>query len=154
MEVSATSGHGGGAPWLGDSSRSPVMVFTVGAIVTAFVAVGFLAAYMPRSAPMDVPVVLLVASGVLSIAGIVSLRQRPGFAWRTFFAVARWILVVTVVFAGMAEFVFAYDKATGSPLVVMTLVLVLAAVNVPVAVGFSVARHEAPAIPGERPAAV
>ncbi len=135
----------GGAPWLGDTTRSPVMACTVGAIVTSFVAVGFLAAYLPRKAPLGPPIGLLIASGVLTIAGAALLRGKPGFAWGVFRSVARWIVLVTLIFAAMAEYVFAYDKTTGAPLVIMTIVLLLAAINVPVAVGFSVARHERPA---------
>jgi len=139
-------GTAGGAPWIGDTTRSPVMLCGVGAIVTAFVAIGFLAAYLPRSAPLGPPTGLLVASAVLTVAGIALLTRRPGFAWDVFRSVARWILVLTLIFAAMAEYVFAYDKTRGAPLVVMTIVLVLAAINVPVVIGFSVARHTRPAV--------
>ncbi len=135
-----------GPPWLGDTTRSPVMACIVGAIVTSFVAVGFMAAYLPRKAPLGPPIGLLVASAVLTLAGLALLRAKRDFAWGVFRSVARWIVIVTLIFAAMAEYVFAYDKTTGAPLVVMTIVLVLAAVNVPVAVGFSVARHERPAL--------
>jgi hypothetical protein len=118
------------------------MVCTVGAIVASFVAVGFLAAYMPRKAPLGPPIGLLAASAVLTLAGAVLLRRRQGFAWGLFRTVARWIVIVTLIFAAMGEYVFAYDDTRGAPLVILTVVLVLAAVNVPVAVGFSVARHE------------
>lgn len=141
-----SAGRSGGPPWLGDTTRSPVMLCVVGAIVASFVAVGFIAAYLPRRAPLDVPVALLVVSGVLTVAGAALLLRRQGFAWDVFTSVARWIVLVTLIFAAMAEYVFAYDKTTGSPLVIMTVVLLLAAINVPIAVGFSVARHEPPAI--------
>jgi hypothetical protein len=145
-------GHGpgsGGPPteafWLGDTTRSPVTICIVGAIVASFVAVGFLAAYLPRTAPLGPPIGLLVASGVLTFAGAALLRARPGFAWSVFWSIARWVVLVTLVFAAMAEYVFAYDKTTGAPLVIMTVVLALAAVDVPIVVAFSVARHEQPA---------
>ncbi len=150
LPTTATGGEGataaGGPPWLGDTTLSPVMACAVGAIVTSFIAVGFLAAYLPRKAPLGVPAGLLVASGALSVAAAVLLRRRPGFAWGVFFSVARWMLAITLIFATMAEYVFVYDKTRGAPLAVMTIVLVLAAINVPTAVGFSVARHEQPAL--------
>ncbi|HUZ22072.1 MAG TPA: hypothetical protein VMU75_16050 [Acidimicrobiales bacterium] len=126
----------------GDTTRSPIVALAVGAIVTAFVSVGYIAAYMPRNAPLAVPVALLVASGVMSLGAIVLLTRLRRFAWHLFFNVARWVLALTFVFAAMAEYVFAYDDTRGTPLVILTVVLILAAVNIPVVLGFSVARHE------------
>jgi len=63
------------------------------------------------------------------------------FAWRRFFEVARWTLLAYAVVAGMIEYVFLRNHTSGGPLVVLTLSLVLFAVQVPVLISFTVARY-------------
>jgi hypothetical protein len=75
-------------------------------------------------------------------AAIVLLSRRRNFAWALFFTVARWVLMLTGIFIAMALFVFIVDGTSGAPLAIMASVLVLAAVDVPLLLGFSVARHE------------
>jgi hypothetical protein len=137
-------------PYLGDTSRSPIVAATIGSIVSAFLAVGFIASYLPRPAPMAWPVGFLIASGLLWVAGLALLLRLQRFAWSLFFAVARWISVLTVLFAGMAVYVFIADGTSGGTLAVMVTVLVLAAINIPIVVGFSVARHEREPATGEQ----
>ena len=128
--------------YMGDTTKSPIMVCAVGAIVTSFLAIGVLASYLPRRPPMAIPYGLLITSGVLALAGVAQLSQMRDFAWKVFFSVARWVLMLTGLFAIMAEFVFIRDQTRGAPLVILTVVLALAAINVPLVLGFSVARHE------------
>jgi dolichyl-phosphate-mannose--protein O-mannosyl transferase len=129
-------------PYAGDTTRSPIVTCTIGSIVSAFLAVGFLAAYLPQQPPLAIPIALLLLSVVLLIAAVAFMRQLRNFAWALFFSVARWVLVLTLTFAVMAEFVFLYDRTPAGPLAIMTVVLILAAVNVPILMAFSVARHE------------
>jgi hypothetical protein len=128
--------------YVGDTTKSPIMACAVGAIVTSFLAIGVLSSYLPRRPPMAIPYGLLIASGVLALAGVLQLSRKRDFAWKVFFSVARWVLMLTGVFAVMAEFVFIKDQTRGAPLAILTIVLALAAINVPVVLGFSVARHE------------
>jgi hypothetical protein len=43
----------------------------------------------------------------------------------------------------MLEYVFIYDHTRGTQLLILTLMLVVFAVNIPVLIGFSVARFQA-----------
>jgi len=129
-------------PYLGDTSRSPVVGCMLASIVCAFLSVGIIAAYLPRPAPLSWSVGFLVASAALLAGALVFLLRRRHFAWRLFFAVARWVLVLTLVFTAMAVYVFVSDGTPATTLAIMAVVLLLAAVDIPVLIGFSVARHE------------
>jgi hypothetical protein len=104
-----------------------------------------LAAHLPQRAPLGPAVGLLAAAGALLIAdvGLVT-RLRP-FAWRVFFQVAGWALVAYVVIAGLLEFTFVFDHTRGSLLLVLTLSLAVFALDIPLILGFSVARYQDPA---------
>ena len=58
------------------------------------------------------------------------------------FQVARWALLAYAIIAGMIEFAFVFDHTRGSQLVVMTTMLALFMLNVPVLIGFTVARYQ------------
>jgi len=131
-------------PYLGDTSRSPVVGCMLASIVCAFLSVGIIAAYLPRPAPLPWSIGFLVASAALLAAALVFLLRRRGFAWRLFFAVARWILALTLVFTAMAVYVFVSDGTPLKTMAIMAIVLLLTAIDIPVLVGFSVARHERP----------
>jgi uncharacterized membrane protein (DUF4010 family) len=75
------------------------------------------------------------------VAAAMLARVRD-FAWHTFFVVAGWTLAAYVVIAGMLEFVFVLDHTRGGLLVVLTLILAVFAVDVPLLLGFSVARYQ------------
>ncbi|MGH7778076.1 MAG: hypothetical protein ACREPI_13005 [Candidatus Dormibacterales bacterium] len=132
-------------PFAGDTTRSPIVAALLASVVTAFLSVGFLAAYLPSTPPLAVPAGLLAASCLVLAAALLMLRRRRGLAWGLFFAVARWVALLTLLFGGMAEYVFIADGTRGGPLLVMTVVLALAAVDIPLLLGFSVARHDRPA---------
>ena len=129
-------------PSSGDTTRSPIVGCTIGSIVCAFLAVGIIAAYLPQAVPLMWPMVFLGVSGALLVAALILLARLRHFAWSLFFAVARWIIVLTAVFVAMTVFVFVVDGTDGLTLTVMAIVLILTAINVPILVGFSVARHE------------
>ncbi len=84
----------------------------------------------------------LIASGTLTLGAIWLKKMRQGFAWKLFFTVAKWVFVLTSVFTAMGVYIMAYDKLRGTTLLVMIAVLLLAAVNVPILIGFAVGRHE------------
>lgn len=129
-------------PYVGDTSRSPIVTCAIGSIVCAFLAVGIEASYLPKSAPLAWPIAFLGVSGVLSLATAGLLMRLRQFAWQLFFAVARWVLVLTSIFAAMAMYVFIADGTGGTQLTILVIVLLLAALNIPMLLGFSVARHE------------
>jgi hypothetical protein len=81
-------------------------------------------------------------SGVLMVANIILLTTLRPFAWRTFFVVGRWALLAYVISAGMIDFAFIKNHTKGSPLVVVTSMLVIFAVDVPLMIAFTVARYQ------------
>ncbi|MCL4508628.1 MAG: hypothetical protein M1296_03770 [Chloroflexi bacterium] len=136
-------------PYSGDTTRSPIVACTIGSIVCSFLAIGIIAAYLPQAVPLVWPLAFLAASGVLLATAIVCLLRLRQFAWPLFFAVARWILVLTAVFVVLSVYVFTVDGTNGVTLTVLAIVLVLTALNVPILVGFSVARHERGTTPSD-----
>jgi hypothetical protein len=56
--------------------------------------------------------------------------------------VGRWALLAYLIIAAMIEYVFLRNHTSGGPLVVLTLSLIVFAVNVPVLIGFTVARYD------------
>ena len=128
------------------SERTPP-VTELGMLSIALVAAGviYLAAYLPRHAPLGPAIGLLAAAALVLAANVALLARRPGFAWSQFRRVARWLLVVYLVIAGMIEFAFIYDHTHGAVLAVMTALLALFMLNVPLIGGFTVAWYTAPA---------
>jgi hypothetical protein len=115
----------------------------------------YLSAYLPHRVPLAPAVALLGASVLLLAGNVVSLARVPGFPWRRFFEIARWVLLAYAVIAGMIEFVFVRNHVSGGPLIVLTLSLVVFAVHIPMLVGFTVARYHEPELPrsaGDQPA--
>jgi hypothetical protein len=101
-----------------------------------------MAASFPARPALGVPIVLLALSVALLAANGVLLARYRGFAWRTFVLVAKWALLAYLVSAGMIEFSFVHNHAGGAPLLVVTLMLVVFALDVPLLIGFTVARYQ------------
>jgi hypothetical protein len=121
----------------------PVTELGAASMIAIAAGVIYLAAYLPKRAPLGPAVALLaVAAGLQLVNWVLLARIRP-FAWARFFQVARWTLLAYAVIAGMIEFAFIYDHTRGVQLVLMTLMLALFMLNVPVLVGFTVARYQA-----------
>ncbi len=130
------------APYVGDTQRSPVAICTIASLVCAFLGIGVMAAYLPDEPPLSWPAAFLTASVLLLAAAALFLQRRPRFAWRLFWSVARWVFVGTLIFSATAVFVFVYDGTRGPTLAIMAAVLVLTAIDIPLLIAFSVARHE------------
>jgi hypothetical protein len=110
----------------------------------ALVVVGgvFMAAYFPTRPPLALPIVLVAVSALLLGSAILLLVRWRGFAWTAFSLVARWALLAYVISAGMIEFSFVRNHTSGAPLLVVSLMLVLFAVDVPVIIAVTVARYQ------------
>lgn len=110
----------------------------------AMVVVGgvLMASYFPTPPPLAVPIVLLAVSALLLGSAIVLIARWRDFAWAPFSLVARWALVAYVISAGMIEFSFIRNHASGAPLLVVSLMLVLFAVDVPLIIAVTVARYQ------------
>jgi hypothetical protein len=126
----------------------PVAEIAVAAMALIIIGGITLASRLPRPAPLPLLVALLAAAAVLVLADVVLLARLREFAWPVFFLVAKWSLLAYSVMYGVLEFTFVYDHVAGSTLVVLTLMLVVIAVDVPMLFGFSVARYaEVPETP-------
>ena len=126
----------------------PVAEIAVAAMALIIIGGITLASRLPRPAPLPLLVALLTAAAVLVLADVALLARLREFAWPVFFQVANWSLLAYAVMYGILEFTFIYDHVAGSTLVVLTLMLVVIAVDVPLLFGFSVARYaKAPEAP-------
>jgi hypothetical protein len=121
----------------------PIAEIAVAAMALIVIGGITLASRLPRPAPLPLLVALLAAAAVLVLADVMLLARLRDFAWPVFFQVAKWSLLAYAVMYGILEFTFIYDRVPGSTLVVLTLMLVVIAVDVPLLFGFSVARYAA-----------
>ncbi|HEY4812271.1 MAG TPA: hypothetical protein VIH71_14550 [Solirubrobacteraceae bacterium] len=126
------------------SERRLPPVTQLGMLSLALVLVAgiYLSAHLPQHVSLGPAVALLAASAVVLVVNLLALARVDGFAWGRFFEIGRWALLAYLVIAGMIEYVFLRNHTSGGPLVVMTLSLLVFAVNVPVLVGFTVARYD------------
>ncbi len=119
----------------------PVTGLAVAALILVIAGGIFLAAHLPRPAPFGPPAAALVLAVAALLTAAALLARVRGFAWHTFFVVAGWTLAAYLVIAGMLEFVFVLDHTPGRLLVLLTLMLLVFAIDVPLLLGFSVARY-------------
>ena len=101
----------------------------------------YLSAHLPQHVSLGPAVALLAASAAVLAGNLLALSRVDGFAWRRFLEVGRWALLAYSTIAAMIEYVFLRNHTSGGPLVVLTLSLAVFAVNVPLLIGFTVARY-------------
>lgn len=141
-----TSTPAAGAP--GDSTSGPqrklppVTAFAVTALILVIAGGIDLAAHLPRPAPLGPAIAALAVAAIALLAGVAALARLRDFAWRTFFVVGGWTLAAYVLIAGMLEFVFVLDHTPGSLLIVLSLMLLVFAIDIPLLLAFSVARYQ------------
>ena len=104
----------------------------------------FNASYLPKHAPTAGAVVFLIVAAALVCLNVVILTRIPDFARDRFLQVAGWSLLAYAVIGGMIEYAFVYDHTRGSQLLLLTLMLALFVINVPILIGFTVARYTRP----------
>ncbi len=104
----------------------------------------YIAAHLPQRPGLGPAIGLLAGSVVLLAGAVGTIARLRAFAWGRFRQVAGWALAAYVVIAGMLGYVFVDDGARGSLLVLIVLTLLVFAVDVPLLLGFSVARHQTP----------
>jgi hypothetical protein len=122
----------------------PIAEIAVAAMALIVVAGIYLVSYLPQQAALGPAVALVTIAGVLVVVNIVLLSRLRDFAWEVFFRVAGWTLLAYGVISGMLLFVFLKDATKGSLLVLLTLSLVLFAIDIPILLAFSVARYQKP----------
>jgi uncharacterized membrane protein YeiB len=126
------------------SERRLPPVTQMGMLSLALVLVAgiYLSAHLPEHVSLAPAVALLGASALVLIVNLLALSRVEGFHWQRFFEIGRWALLAYVVIAAMIEYVFLRNHTSGGALVVLTLSLIVFAVNVPVLIGFTVARYD------------
>jgi hypothetical protein len=125
-----------------DIRRPPIWELGVGALVLVVSSVVYLAAYIPGK-PSTLPAyVLLAAASALVVAQLVLIGSLERFSRRSFHQVGGWALLAYVVIGGMIEYVFLRNHTRGEELALLTWGLALFVVDVPLILGFSVARFQ------------
>ncbi|MGH8980497.1 MAG: hypothetical protein ACRDWE_05690 [Acidimicrobiales bacterium] len=121
----------------------PVPLACVSSMALVLASGIYLAAHLPHRAPLGPAVGLVAGGGAVLVVAVVLVARLGSFAWESFLLVAKWALLAYVVIAGILEYVFVYDGTRGSMLVLLTLSLLIFAVDIPILLGFSVARFQA-----------
>lgn len=127
-----------------ETSLPPITQLTVASMILVIIGGIYLAGHLPTIPPLAPAVATLAAAAVILLVDVIVLSRIPAFAWHTFFLVARWALLAYAVIAGLLAYVFISDGTRGSVLVVLVLSLLVYAVDVPLILAFSVARHQRP----------
>jgi hypothetical protein len=128
-----------------DRRLPPISQLGVGTLGLSLIAAILITSRIPDDPPLALAVPLLVAAGLLLLVAVILLARIPRFAWGQFFLVAKWALLGYIVIAGMIEYAFIHDSTPGSTLATMSAMLALFAIDVPMLLGFSVARYADPA---------
>ena len=120
----------------------PVSQLCVISMVLVVVGGIYLAAYLPAAPSLVPPAVLAAVAAAVMVANALTLSRVRRFAWPVFFKVGRWALLAYVITSGMIELVFVIDGTPGAVLLLLTLMLAIYAVDIPLLLAFSVARHQ------------
>lgn len=128
-----------------DRKLPPVATVCVASMALVIIGGIYLASHLPGRPPLGAAVGLLCAAGVLLLGNLAVLSRIDGFAWRIFFQVFRWALLAYCVIAGMLAYVFIFDGTRGSMLLLLIGMLAIFAIDIPILLGFSVARYQEPA---------
>jgi hypothetical protein len=124
--------------------RPPIWEAGVAALILVVVSVIYLAAYLPRT-PNTVPAyVMLAAAAALVVAQLVLIGSLNRFSRRSFHQVGGWSLAAYIVIGGMIEYVLLRNHTRGEELGLLTAGLALFVVDVPLLLGFGVARYQQP----------
>jgi hypothetical protein len=117
-------------------------VFAALTLMFVFATLGTLAAYLPFNAPLEVTLPLIEIALLAFAVAVWRLLATRTFAWPSFFAVARPAFLATATAAVIIELAFLYDKTGGRSLAILSTGLALIVVDLPLLLGYSVARNE------------
>lgn len=129
------------APAVSERPLAPIAWLSTGALALVVVGGILMASYAPRRPPLGVAAALLSLALVLLLSGGLMLVRLKDFAWATFNKVFKWALLAYVIEAGMIEFSFVRNHASGSALEIVTGMLVVFGVSVPTTIAFTTARY-------------
>lgn len=106
----------------------------------------YLSSHIPQHVPLGPAIALLIASTVVLTVNLALLTRVPDFAWARFLQVAKWALLAYLFTAAMIEYAFLRNHLRGGALVILTLSLLVYAIQVPTLIAFTVARWENSAV--------
>lgn len=129
---------------LADRKMAPVAEMIMASMACVISSGIYLASHLPHTAPLAPVTALLIAAGLLFLVAAVSVSRLNDFAWDVFFRVVGWAFLAYLVITGILEFVFIFDHTRGTMLLVLTLSLAIFALDIPLLLGFSVARYQEP----------
>ncbi len=104
----------------------------------------YLSSHLPQHVSLAPAIILLALSAGLVAYNLFSLSQVAGFAWTRFLQVAKWAGLAYLFSAAMIEYAFLRNQVSGGPLVILTLSLLVYALQVPTLIAFTVARFATP----------
>jgi hypothetical protein len=130
--------------WLAKRKMPPVDIIAVVSIALVVFGGILMASKFPHRPPLTVPVIICAVCGVLFLVNVVLLSRVNEFSWRTFWTVAGWVALAYAVITGLIAYSFIHNRITGSPLVIICVMLLIFAVNVTTVISFTVARYQAP----------
>jgi hypothetical protein len=122
----------------------PVAELTILSLALVVIGGILMASYIPRRPPLGVPIAIAAVSALLLLLSGYLVSRLRQFAWDRFFLVLRWALLAYIISAGMIGFAFIRDHTRGAPLAVITVMLVIFALDVPLIIAFTVARYASP----------
>ncbi len=129
---------------LADVRRPPIWELGVACLACTVISTIWLASYIPNT-PNTIPSYVLLAIGTLCVVGqLVLVGGLGNFSRASFHEVSGWALAAYVVIGGMIEYVFLRNHVRGEELGLLTWGLALFVVDVPLILGFSVARYQPP----------
>ena len=118
----------------------------VGIVALTLIVAGgiYLSSHIPQRVSLVPAIILLAVSAALVAYNLLSLNRVPDFAWTRFLQVARWAGLAYLFTAAMIEYAFLRDHVSGGALIILTLSLLVYALQVPTLIAFTVARYAAP----------
>ena len=128
------------------AQRSHPPFTQVGMVALALIVAGgiYLSSHIPQRVSLAPAIILLAVSAALVAYNLLSLNRVADFAWARFLQVARWAGLAYLFTAAMIEYAFLRDHVGGGALIILTLSLLVYALQVPTLIAFTVARFAAP----------
>ena len=139
--MTAPAPHAG--PTVPPARFPPVTAVCVASMALVIAGGIVIASHLPRRPSLGVPTGLVVAGAAVFVVAAAMTARLHSFAWGRFFQVVRWVLLAYAVIGGMLAYVFVTDHTRGGALALLVGSLAVFAVDVPLILGFTVARYEA-----------
>jgi hypothetical protein len=125
-----------------DTRYPPVAPCVVASLISVIVGGIWMASYFPRRPPLSVPAASCALGVVLLAVAAVLLSRIERFGWQVFRQVWRWTLLAYAAIAGLIEYAFVHNGAAGKPLALVSVMLVVFALDVATVVAATVARYQ------------